>query len=128
MLMSLSYSPQDRHKALGDSSLDTAKLRAAFLPLVSQWPPASWARAWQEEEAHQVRAACSDLCSFSALFWPQSYGEVTLTSSAKRLADKCVRRASGARGMEPGGEVCASWLKFKPGNVNGKLSEEANGG
>lgn len=85
---------------------------------MSQWPPTSWARAWQQEEAHHVRAFQSSLlrpllplfffCSFLATeLWRSD------TSSAKWLADKCVRRASGARGMETGGKACASWLKFK---------------
>lgn len=61
------------------------------------------------------RAACSDLCSHCSFFCSFLATELwrSDTSSAKWLADKCVRRASGARGMETGGEACASWLKFK---------------
>lgn len=115
MLMSLSHSPQEKHKAVGDSSLETAKLGAAFLTLVPQWPLANWGRRRRLTRSGHFRAAFSDLCShcsFSALFWPQRYGEVTLTSSAKWLADKRVRRASGARGVETGGKVCAGVLRF----------------
>lgn len=116
--MFLTHSTQERHNQLATAAWRQPSLEQLSYPwchsgLLQAGP--GHGRKRRHTRSGHFRAACSDLCShcsFSAPFWTQSYGE--LTSSAKWLTDKCVRRASGARGVETGGKGCASWLKFKP--------------
>lgn len=135
MLVPLSHSPHERHKAAGSSSLEIAKLRATLLPLVSQWPPASWTRSGWEEGAHQVSwhllrpllpllFFCSFLATEPQRGDTQNLCKIILCQmcATKREKERSWR-GSGDRNMETWGKVYVSWLKFKPTNVNGKLGE-----
>lgn len=126
--MPLSHRRHERGKTVGGSSLEMARLRATLLPLVSQWSPASWARAGWEEVAHQIswrllRPLLPPFFFCSFLATELLSGDIQILCKmvlCQMCATKCERerswRGTGDRDMGTRGKVNVSWLKFKPTN------------